>query len=71
MAARESRHGDTCDSEKFAILRGHPGLGTEDGINHEVADQISKSFYPPRMISRRALGAVATHFGGNVTPAPI
>ena len=47
--------------EKLVILGGHPGLGRENGIDHEVADLMMKSYYP-RSTARRAMAAVLLHY---------
>ena len=47
--------------EKLVILGGRPGLGIDNGIGHEVADIMMKSYYH-RMIARHALGAVLPHY---------
>lgn len=47
---------------KLAISGGHPVLGVENGIGHEVADQMAHSYYP-KMIVRHAFGEAAPpHF---------
>ena len=47
--------------EKLAILGGHPGLGAENSIGHELSGSMMRSYYP-RGVARRALAGVLSHY---------